>query len=138
MDRISCIRKWLLVVLLLGVLGMAGVCHAQKVLIPMDLTQTDHLKAYGVAYWVLQHGINVEWLLNYRDGSFLMDAFPELERECRLRVHGQSTQRKQYSKDMSAQGTDCRNSGPKCPPRERAVTPSDRHSLISEPGSDAS
>ncbi len=85
MDRISCIRKWLLVVLLIGVLGMPVVSPAQKILIPMDLTQTDHLKAYGVAYWVLQHGINVEWLLNYRDGSFLLDAFPELERECRLR-----------------------------------------------------
>lgn len=57
----------------------------QKLLIPMDLVQTDHLKAYGVAYYALQHGLNVEWLLNYRSGSFLMDYAPEVERECRLR-----------------------------------------------------
>lgn len=58
---------------------------AQKLLIPMDLTQKDHLKAYGVAYWVLQQGMNVEWLLNYRGGSFLTEAVPMIEEECRLR-----------------------------------------------------
>jgi len=58
---------------------------AQKLLIYMDLKQTDHLKAYGVAYWALEHGINVEWLLNYRGGSFMMDFYPAVERECRLR-----------------------------------------------------
>ncbi|RMH70426.1 MAG: asparagine synthetase B [Gemmatimonadetes bacterium] len=42
----------------------------------MDLAQTDHLKAYGLAYWCLQEGYNVEWLLNYRNGSFLVDEFP--------------------------------------------------------------
>lgn len=43
-------------------------------LVPMDETQTDHLKAYGLAYWMLQapRGVNVEWLLNYRGGSFLI------------------------------------------------------------------
>ena len=51
----------------------------------MDLQQSDHLKAYGVAYWILERGINVEWLLNYRGGSFLVDYNPELERELRLR-----------------------------------------------------
>ncbi|MFN8178519.1 MAG: asparagine synthetase B [bacterium] len=38
----------------------------------MDLDQRDHLKAYGLAFWSLQQGANVEWLLNYRGGSFLM------------------------------------------------------------------
>jgi hypothetical protein len=57
----------------------------QKLLIPMDLIQTDHLKAYGVAYYALEHGLNVEWLLNFRSGSFMMDYAPEIERECRLR-----------------------------------------------------
>jgi len=57
----------------------------QKLLIPMDLTQTDHLKAYGVAYYALAHGLNVEWLLNYRGGSFMMDYASEVEHECRLR-----------------------------------------------------
>jgi len=51
----------------------------------MDLKQTDHLKAYGVAYWTLEQGINVEWLLNYRGGSFLIDYYPAIERELRLR-----------------------------------------------------
>ena len=36
----------------------------QKLLIPMDLKQTDHLKAYGIAYWVLEKGMTVDWLLN--------------------------------------------------------------------------
>ncbi|MDZ7266217.1 MAG: asparagine synthetase B [candidate division KSB1 bacterium] len=59
--------------------------HAQKTLIPMDLQQTDHLKAYGIAYWALDRGINVEWLLNYRGGSFMLDQYSEVERECRVR-----------------------------------------------------
>ncbi len=58
---------------------------AQYLLIPMDLTQTDHLKAYGVAYWSLKRGVNVEWLLNYRGGSFLIENFPGLEQECLIR-----------------------------------------------------
>jgi hypothetical protein len=44
-----------------------------RLLIPMDLTQTDHLKAYGVAYHCLQKGQDVEWLLNYRGGSFIVE-----------------------------------------------------------------
>ena len=58
---------------------------AQYVLIPMDLTQKDHLKAYGVAYWTLQKGINIDWLLNYRGGSFLINGFTLLKQECQLR-----------------------------------------------------
>jgi len=53
-------------------------------LVPMDLTQTDHLKAYGAAYHALELGIDVEWLLNYRGGSFLMAADPEIERRLLL------------------------------------------------------
>lgn len=51
----------------------------------MDGTQRDHLKAYGVAYWVLEQGVTVEWLLNYRGGSFLCDGFEALGRELRVR-----------------------------------------------------
>jgi hypothetical protein len=58
---------------------------AQKLLIPMDLSQTDHLKAYGIAWLALDRGLKVEWLLNYRGGSFMMDTAPEIENECRLR-----------------------------------------------------
>ena len=46
---------------------------ADKMLIPMDFEQTDHLKAYGVAYHALEQNIHVEWLLNYRSGSFLFE-----------------------------------------------------------------
>jgi len=60
--------------------------HAQeKVLIPMDLTQTDHLKAYGIAYWALTQGTDVDWLLNYRGGSFLIDGRGGAAGECRIR-----------------------------------------------------
>jgi len=53
---------------------MLSAAYAQKVLIPMDLTQTDHLKAYGLTYWALTKNVQTEWLLNYRGGSFLLDA----------------------------------------------------------------
>ncbi len=56
-----------------------------RLLIPMDHSQTDHLKAYGIAYKVLERGIDVEWLLNYRGGSFLMDDYPEIEQLCELK-----------------------------------------------------
>ncbi len=73
-------------VLLCVVLTYTGTrLSAEKLLIPMDLEQTDHLKAYGVAYWILRSGGNVEWLLNYRGGSFLTDYGGALAAECRLR-----------------------------------------------------
>lgn len=56
-----------------------------RILIPMDGAQTDHLKAYGVAFWFLERGGAVEWLLNYRGGAFVMDASEILSRECRVR-----------------------------------------------------
>jgi len=58
---------------------------AQKLLIPMDLSQTDHLKAYGVTWMALNRGLKTQWLLNYRGGGFLMDYATEIENECRLR-----------------------------------------------------
>lgn len=46
---------------------------AYFILIPMDSIQTDHLKAYGAVYNTLRQGTDVEWLLNYRGGSFLVE-----------------------------------------------------------------
>lgn len=43
---------------------------AAYLLIPMDEKQKDHLKAYGITYWVIEKGGEAQWLLNYRDGSF--------------------------------------------------------------------
>lgn len=62
-----------------------AVATAQMVLVPMDLTQTNHLKAYGHAYRALEKGYNVQWLLNYRGGSFLMPAAEELMLDARLK-----------------------------------------------------
>ncbi len=56
----------------------------RTLLIPMDDTQTDHLKAYGVAYRALEGGATGEWLLNFRDGSFLLDDAPSIRREAAL------------------------------------------------------
>ena len=54
-------------------LGLISYSIAQKIIIPMDQTQNDHLKAYGIAYFTLTKNTNIEWLLNYRGGSFLID-----------------------------------------------------------------
>ena len=57
----------------------------QKIIIPMDGVQTNHLKAYGIAYAHLSDGYKVEWLLNYRGGSFLLDFSQEIKRICNLK-----------------------------------------------------
>jgi hypothetical protein len=56
-----------------------------KILIPMDLTQTDHLMAYGIAYQALADNVNVEWLLNFRGGSFLISEDSKLIKLCQVR-----------------------------------------------------
>ncbi len=58
---------------------------AKKILIPMDLSQKNHLKSYGITYWVLSKNIEAYWLLNYRDGSFMFDHYDEFEKECLIR-----------------------------------------------------
>jgi hypothetical protein len=55
------------------------------ILLPMDDTQKDHLKAYGITFWTLQNQVEAWWLLNYRGGSFLLLFSPEIEKECVLR-----------------------------------------------------
>lgn len=59
--------------------------RAQDVLIPMDNSQSNHLKAYGLVYWALQIGEPVDWLLNYRGGSFLVANFSGLRNELAIR-----------------------------------------------------
>ncbi len=75
-------KKIFIIVLLL--VGWNAV-NASKILIPMDDAQSNHLKAYGIAYWVLQNKIEVEWLLNYRGGSFMIDNYPDISEECNTR-----------------------------------------------------
>ena len=73
--------------ILLLFLGIVVVFQAKciQILIPMDDAQNDHLKSYGIAYWVLEKDIEVKWLLNYRGGSFLMQHYPDIENECIIR-----------------------------------------------------
>lgn len=56
-----------------------------KLLIPMDLRQSDHLKAYGITFNALEEGITSDWLLNYRGGSFMFDYNENLALKCRLK-----------------------------------------------------
>jgi hypothetical protein len=74
-----------IVVTILALSLFAAPLTAQQLLVPMDGTQTDHLKAYGLTFWVLDHRLTAEWLLNYRDGSFLLPDRPEVRREAALR-----------------------------------------------------
>mgnify|MGYP006197388051 CR=1 FL=1 len=53
-------------------LAWAGPAAGQYLLAPMDEAQTNHLRAYGLTYHVLEAGQTAEWLLNYRGGSFLL------------------------------------------------------------------
>ena len=74
----------------LFVLLMAVLCSftamASKIFIPMDADdQANHLKAYGVAYAALKANVAVDWLLNYKGGSFCMDNVESMERLCKLR-----------------------------------------------------
>ena len=78
-----CLRSVVLIVLL----GLAGIAQASRLLIPMDEGQSNHLKAYGVAFWVLEQGLEVEWLLNYRGGSFLIPSAPAISSECVASAH---------------------------------------------------
>ena len=72
-----------LLVAFLCLMSLASI--ASHILIPMDDSQKNHLKAYGIAYWILQNDIEVEWLLNYRGGSFLIKDYKDVEEECVIR-----------------------------------------------------
>ena len=58
---------------------------ASYILIPMDLTQKNHLKAYGIAYFAVAHDVDMSWLLNYRGGSFMCQYASSIENECVVR-----------------------------------------------------
>jgi hypothetical protein len=66
-------------------LTLSGMVSANSIFIPMDEKQTDHLKAYGIAYWILKNNIEVEWLLNYRGGSFMCEYNPKIQNELIVR-----------------------------------------------------
>ncbi|MBP6455892.1 MAG: hypothetical protein KA275_04100 [Chitinophagaceae bacterium] len=77
-------KKYLLI--LIVTLCSAYLAKASKILIPMDAeSQKNHLKAYGIAYYVLSKNAKVDWLLNYRGGSFCFDHVGDFEKECKIR-----------------------------------------------------
>ena len=71
--------------LLLALSFLPMLSNAASILIPMDEVQKDHLKSYGIAFWVLKSEKEVDWLLNYRGGSFLMGYSKTIEDECKVR-----------------------------------------------------
>jgi hypothetical protein len=75
------IRNFLVTILFTAVSLFAQ----NKILIYMDLQQTDHLKAYGITYSALADGETADWLLNYRGGSFLLDYSDKLVATCRIK-----------------------------------------------------
>ncbi len=77
------IKKY--IILLLIILSVASQLRAAYILIPMDDTQKNHLKAYGIAYWILEKDVEVYWLLNYRGGSYMVQYAKPIEDECVIR-----------------------------------------------------
>ncbi len=72
------------ILLLILIVLVAAPVFGASIIIPMDETQTDHLKAYGVCYRALDKNYKAEWLLNYRGGSFLIDYSPDIMNLCLL------------------------------------------------------
>ncbi len=75
--------KRILSLLLLTAITSFG--YANKILVPMDQSQTNHMKAYGVAYWVLSQDEPIDWMLNFRGGSFLLPARTGIQNELIIR-----------------------------------------------------
>jgi hypothetical protein len=75
--------KTLLIIFLLSVFTLNT--RAAYLLIPMDEVQKNHLKAYGITYWILKNNVDVYWLLNYRGGSFMCKFSKSMESECVIR-----------------------------------------------------
>ena len=74
-------KRLFTVILLLVVMSSRGAYY----LLPMDDSQKNHLKAYGIAYWALKGELEIHWLLNYRGGSFMIPAAKAVANECVVR-----------------------------------------------------
>ncbi len=76
------LRLFFVTIMLVSVATM----KANFILLPMDdVSQKNHLKAYGITYWALDKQYKASWLLNYRGGSFLLPDAPEIKKECQIR-----------------------------------------------------
>lgn len=78
-------KKFLFNIILLIGLLLPFNAISGAILVPMDESQKNHLKAYGVAYWTLENEIVIEWLLNYRGGSFLFPQSQYIEEELTIK-----------------------------------------------------
>ena len=85
-DRLARRRRMLarLALVVATLTGGPALANAQRMLVPMDDGQTNHLKAYGLTYNAIKAGLQAEWLLNYRGGAFLLPDAPELRRRAGL------------------------------------------------------
>lgn len=72
-------------VILLALVLIGKISMANSIFIPMDGKQANHLKAYGIAYWILKSDMEVDWLLNYRGGSFMCQYHPAIQNELVVR-----------------------------------------------------
>jgi len=70
---------------LLLLFAISSAAQAMQILISMDESQKNHLKSYGIAFWLLKQKQEVQWLLNYNGGSFMFQYSQEAERECKVR-----------------------------------------------------
>ncbi len=71
------LRSWrpaalALTAIVVGAAGIARPAGAQHLLVPMDESQQNHLRAYGLTFAALKNGDRAEWWVNYRGGSFLL------------------------------------------------------------------
>lgn len=73
------------VILVLVVSLISCASFSASLLVQMDDTQKNHLKAYGIAFWTLEQDYEIQWLLNYRGGSFLLPFHKNIKDECQIR-----------------------------------------------------
>ncbi len=77
--------KWLLFIFFILVCSFHLKVRATHLIIPMDEVQKNHLKSYGIAFYALEKKIEVDWLLNYRGGSFALKLNDNILKECKVR-----------------------------------------------------
>lgn len=70
-------------IILLSLISLAS--SGAHILVKMNTAQKNHLKAYGVTYWILENDVEVEWLLNYEGGAFLCKQYSTIEDELKIR-----------------------------------------------------
>ena len=78
-------KKYFIILSLILTTVFIDTVFGRDILVPMDYEQENHLKAYGLAYWAIDKGAKVDWLLNYRGGSFRIEGYENIITEAQLR-----------------------------------------------------